>query len=97
MTDDIETKLDEADKAAASSNTRYTGSEVFGRTRKRIQALKLADALNAIEGVPVSDYAKGLSQRWANGEITGDQMKEALLLYHRKTADSDHSQTARTP
>ena len=63
----------------------------------RIQAIKLADALNAIEGVPVSDYAKELSQRWANDEITGDQMKEALLLYHRKIADLEHSHTARTP
>lgn len=25
---------------------------------RRIQAVKLADALNAIEGVPVSEYAK---------------------------------------
>ena len=25
---------------------------------RRIQAVKLADALNTIEGVPVSDYAK---------------------------------------
>lgn len=28
---------------------------------RRIQAVKLADALNAIEGVPVSKYAKMLS------------------------------------
>lgn len=28
----------------------------------RIQAVKLADALNAIEGVPVSEYAKMLSR-----------------------------------
>ena len=31
---------------------------------RRIQAVKLADALNAIEGVPVSDYAKTLSLCW---------------------------------
>ena len=36
---------------------------------RRIQAVKLANALNTIEGVPVSDYAKELSQQWANGEI----------------------------
>ena len=47
---------------------------------RRIQAVKLADALNAIEGVPVSDYAK------MNGELTGEQMKEALLASHRKLA-----------
>jgi len=28
---------------------------------RRIQAVKLANALNTIEGVPVSDYAKELS------------------------------------
>ena len=38
---------------------------------RRIQAVKLADALNAIEGVPVSEYAKMLSHCWANGDLTG--------------------------
>ena len=42
---------------------------------RRMQAVKLADALNAIEGVPVSDYAKALSLCWANGELTGEQMR----------------------
>ena len=53
---------------------------------KRIQAVKLADALNAIEGVPVSDYAKTLSRCWANGELTSMQMKAALLASHQKLA-----------
>ena len=53
---------------------------------RRIQAVKLADALNAIEGVPVSDYAKSLSQCWANGELTGEQRKNALLASHRGMA-----------
>ena len=53
---------------------------------RRLQAVKLADALNAIEGVPVSDYAKMLSRCWANGELTGEQMKAALLASHRKLA-----------
>lgn len=53
---------------------------------RRIQAMKLADALIAMEGVTVSDYAKTLSQRWADGELTGEQMKEALLAFHRKLA-----------
>ena len=39
---------------------------------RRIQAVKLADALNAIEGVPVSKYAKMLSHCWANGDLTGE-------------------------
>lgn len=53
---------------------------------RRIQAVKLADALNAIEGVPVSNYAKMLSRCWANGELTGEQMKATLLASHRKLA-----------
>ena len=58
---------------------------------RRIQAVKLADALNAIEGVPVSEYAKMLSQCWANGDLTGEQMKEALLASHRKLAVQGYS------
>ena len=46
---------------------------------KRVAAVKTADAINAIEGVPVSDYAKLLSYAWARGELTGEQMKAALL------------------
>lgn len=56
----------------------------------RINAVKLADALNAIEGVPVSDYAKTLSRCWANGELTGEQMKAALLALHQKIAAQEN-------
>lgn len=51
---------------------------------KRRTAIKLADALNKIEGVPVSDYARMLSEQWANGEITGQQMKSALIAVHKQ-------------
>lgn len=54
--------------------------------KKRHEAVKLADAINAIEGVPVSRYAKALSTAWANGELTGEQMKAALLSSHYKLA-----------
>ena len=53
---------------------------------RRIAAVKAADAINAIEGVPVSDYAKTLSACWARGEITDQQLKSALLASHRKLA-----------
>ena len=53
---------------------------------RRLAAVKAADAINAIEGVPVSDYARSLSDRWAEGEITGTEMKTALLDYYRKLA-----------
>lgn len=46
--------------------------------QKRIAAVKTADAVNAIEGASVSDYARDLSIRWANGELTDDEMLEAL-------------------
>ena len=36
LTDEIEIKLDEADKAAALSDTRYTADEVFSRARRRV-------------------------------------------------------------
>lgn len=54
---------------------------------RRIAAVKTADAINAIEGVPVSNYARALSSRWAKGEITGAQMKEALLASHKIIAE----------
>ena len=34
---------------------------------RRIAAVKTADAINAIEGVPVSNYARMLSRSWARG------------------------------
>mgnify|MGYP000853059771 CR=1 FL=1 len=36
LTDDIELKLDEADREAESSDVRYTHDEVFSRVRSRI-------------------------------------------------------------
>ena len=53
---------------------------------KRTVAVKVADTLNNIEGVPVTAYAKELSAKWAKGEITGAQMKAALLAKHRKVS-----------
>lgn len=54
---------------------------------RRLAAVKTADAINAIEGVPVSDFAKKLSASWARGELTGDQMRAALSAYHRSIAE----------
>ena len=54
--------------------------------KKRITAVKTADAINAIEGAPVSDYARRLSASWARGELTGEQMKTALLASHKLMA-----------
>lgn len=51
---------------------------------KRLNAIRVADALNKIEGVPVSENARLLARKWANGEITGEQMKAALLQTHQR-------------
>lgn len=51
---------------------------------KRLNAIRVADALNKIEGVPVSENARVLARKWANGEITGEQMKAALLQTHQR-------------
>ena len=40
LTDEIEMKLDEADKAAAAHSVRYTEDEVFSRVRNRIHERK---------------------------------------------------------
>lgn len=53
---------------------------------RRITAVKTADAINAIEGALVSRYAQALSYAWAKVELTGEQMKQALLDSHRKLA-----------
>ncbi|MBQ3077569.1 MAG: antitoxin VbhA family protein [Clostridia bacterium] len=61
----------------------------MGRSR-RIAAVKTADAINAIEGVPVSDYARVLSYRWARGELTGEEMKAAIVASRRQHAEEGH-------
>lgn len=53
---------------------------------KRMAAIKVADALNMIEGVPVSAFAKDLSSKWAKGEISGADMKAALIAKHKKVS-----------
>ncbi len=53
---------------------------------KRAGAVKLADAINSIEGVPVRSYTTELSKQWALGKITGEQMKATLARSHRQLA-----------
>ena len=62
---------------------------ILSARSRRMQAVKLADALNEIEGTPVSEYAKELSRRWASGELTGEEMKAALMAYHQQVAEND--------
>ena len=58
---------------------------------RRVTAIKTADALNTIEGVPGSQYAKELSLKWARGEITGAQMKQLLLSHHKELASQEYN------
>jgi len=53
---------------------------------RRLRAVRVANAVNKVEGVPVTEAAQRLSIQWANGEITGDAMKSALIATHRQTS-----------
>ena len=55
--------------------------------KRRIAAIKTADAINAIEGAPISDFARALSNSWVRGELTDEQAQEALWLYHQQIAE----------
>ncbi len=52
--------------------------------QRRMKAVRLADAINNIEGVPVSSRAKELSDLWAQGNISSMEMKKLLVEAHRK-------------
>lgn len=56
---------------------------------RRLAAVKLAKAINKIEGVPVSAYAKKLSAQWVREEITGEEMKAALISVHKNCHEPD--------
>jgi hypothetical protein len=59
---------------------------------RRIAAVLLADAVNKIEGVPISRQSKQLSARWVKGEITGAEMKDALIATHKRPpAEATHA------
>ena len=53
---------------------------------RRKTAVKAADAINSIEGAPVSNGAIRLSTQWAEGTLTGVEMKAALIAKHTKIA-----------
>ena len=48
--------------------------------------MKLAYAVNKIEGVPVTESARQLSVQWVRGEISGATMKATLLAKHSSTS-----------
>lgn len=54
---------------------------------KRTTAIKVADALNSIEGVPVSAFAKELSAKWANGDIEFKDKTDSLISIKENVKD----------
>lgn len=50
---------------------------------KRRRAEKTAYAINSIEGVPVSDEVKKLSDQWVYGKITVKQIKKELTKKYK--------------
>ena len=53
---------------------------------RRKNAIIVANTLNKIEGVPVTDFAIELSTKWAKGDISGTQMREMLIKKHKRTS-----------
>ena len=49
-----------------------------------MRAVRIANAINKVEGVPVTAEAKKLSSLWAKGEITGEAMLTALINKHSR-------------
>ena len=52
--------------------------------QKRKRAVKIADAISSINGVPISDFAKELSDKWVQGNISDSEMKEMLVKAHKR-------------
>lgn len=51
---------------------------------RRKRAVKISRAVNSIEGVAVSEKAEQIFALWADGKITGEQMKEQMLRLYAK-------------
>ena len=50
---------------------------------RRRRAEKLAYAINSIEGIPVSDDTKQLADKWVNGEISLEQIRQELIRKYK--------------
>ena len=46
---------------------------------KRRRAVKVAKAINSIEGVPIPDETNEFFQQWIDSEISDDQLTEVML------------------
>ena len=52
--------------------------------KKRRRAVKIANAVNSIEGVPVSKEVKLIQARFAKGELTSEQMKTEVISFCKR-------------
>ncbi len=46
---------------------------------KRQRAVKIAKAINSIEGVPIPNETDEIFRQWIDGEITDEQLTEIML------------------
>ena len=44
-----------------------------------MRAVKIAKAINSIEGVPISDETNEFFRQWFNGEISDEQLTVVML------------------
>lgn len=49
--------------------------------KKRKRAVEIANAVNSIEGIPVSKEVKLIQARFAKGELTSEQMKAEVISF----------------
>ena len=46
---------------------------------KRLRAIKIAKAINSIEGVPIPDETNDIYRHWIDGKITDEQLTSSML------------------
>ncbi len=46
---------------------------------KRMRAVKVAKAINSIEGVPIPEETNEFFRQWINGELTDEQLTAVML------------------
>lgn len=52
--------------------------------KKRRRAVKIANVVNSIDGVPVSKEVKLIQARFAKGELTSEQMKTEVISFCKR-------------
>ena len=51
---------------------------------KRKRAIKIAKAINSIEGAPVSEKAEIIFAQWAEGKLTDEQMRTQMIAMYTR-------------